>query len=197
MSWVVCLHWQSAKNELQWRTFSWLASVLWVSFSDLKCLLGHRKGNWPTLIDKNTNTKPIYNTPISPCKKTESEARQVTITGYTAYTVEKSSRLHRLSSFFSSQSTQNRYFKDFPKRISWLGMEKLNLTQQKHAFTNQKKCTTTQNKQTNLKPGLVASYNIQPGNGEGLFWCWHFIGCHLLTHLDTHLLTPQTHTGPF
>jgi len=25
-------------------------------------------------------------------------------------------------------------------------MEKLNLTQQKHAFTNQKKCTTTQNK---------------------------------------------------
>jgi len=26
------------------------------------------------------------------------------------------------------------------------GMEKQNLTQQKHAFTNQKKCTTTQNK---------------------------------------------------
>jgi len=26
-------------------------------------------------------------------------------------------------------------------------MEKLNLTQQKNAFTNQKKCTTTQNKQ--------------------------------------------------
>jgi len=25
-------------------------------------------------------------------------------------------------------------------------MEKLNLTQQKHTFTNQKKCTTTQNK---------------------------------------------------
>jgi len=32
------------------------------------------------------------------------------------------------------------------KPISWLGMEKLNLTQQKHAFTNQKKCITTQNK---------------------------------------------------
>ena len=27
----------------------------------------------------------------------------------------------------------------FPKPISWLGMEKLNLTQQKHTFTNQKK----------------------------------------------------------
>jgi len=27
-------------------------------------------------------------------------------------------------------------------------MEKLNLTQQKHTFTNQKQCTTTQNKHT-------------------------------------------------
>jgi len=35
----------------------------------------------------------------------------------------------------------------FPKPISWLGMEKQNLTQQKHTFTNQMKCTTTQNKQ--------------------------------------------------
>jgi len=35
----------------------------------------------------------------------------------------------------------------FPKPISWLGVEKLNLTQQKRTFTNQKKCTTTQNKQ--------------------------------------------------
>jgi len=38
------------------------------------------------------------------------------------------------------------HFGDIPKPISWLGMEKLNLTQQKHAFSNQKKCTTTQNK---------------------------------------------------
>jgi len=53
----------------------------------------------------------------------------------------------------------------FPKPISWLGMEKLNLTQQTHTFINQNKCTTTQK----LKPGLVASY-ICPGNGEGLFW---------------------------
>jgi len=28
-------------------------------------------------------------------------------------------------------------------------MQKLNLTQQKHTFTNQKKCTTTQNKHKN------------------------------------------------
>jgi len=48
-------------------------------------------------------------------------------------------------------------------------MEKQNLTQQKHAFTNQNKCTTTQNKHKKLKPGLVASYDILPGNREGLF----------------------------
>jgi len=39
-------------------------------------------------------------------------------------------------------------------------MEKqLNLTQQKHAFTDQKKCTATQSKHKKLKPG----------NGAGLF----------------------------
>jgi len=48
--------------------------------------------------------------------------------------------------------------------------KKLNLTQQKHAFTNQEKCTTTQNKHTQkLKPGLVAFYDIPPVNGAGLF----------------------------
>jgi len=47
-------------------------------------------------------------------------------------------------------------------------MEKLNLTPQKQAFTNQKKCTKTQNKHKKLKPGLVASYNIRPGNEAGL-----------------------------
>jgi len=30
-------------------------------------------------------------------------------------------------------------------------MEKLNLTKQKHTFTNQKKCTTTQNKHRKTK----------------------------------------------
>jgi len=49
-------------------------------------------------------------------------------------------------------------------------MEKLNVTQLKHTFTNEKKCTTTQNKHKKLKPGLVASYDIRPENGEGLFW---------------------------
>jgi len=63
----------------------------------------------------------------------------------------------------------------FPKPISWLGMEKLKLTQQKHTFTNQNKYNTTQNTHKKIKPGLVASYDIWPGNGQGLFWLWHFI----------------------
>jgi len=38
------------------------------------------------------------------------------------------------------------------------------------------------------KPGLVASYDIRPGNGEGLFWFWSFINL-LLTYLDSYPLT--------
>jgi len=92
----------------------------------------------------------------------------------------------------------------FPKPISWLGMEKLNLTQQKHTFTSQKKCTTTQNKHKNTKARFsrllrhpaVASYDIQPGNGEGLFWFRRFINLSL-TYLDIYPLTYSsgTHTG--
>jgi len=44
-------------------------------------------------------------------------------------------------------------------------MEKLNLTQQKQTFTNQKECNTTQNKHKKVKPGLVASISVRPGNG--------------------------------
>jgi len=64
-----------------------------------------------------------------------------------------------------SDSTQNRSFRRrVSKPISWLGTK--NLTQQQHTFINQKECTTTQNK---LNTGLVAFYNIRPGNGAGLF----------------------------
>jgi len=37
-----------------------------------------------------------------------------------------------------------------------------------------------------LKPGLVTSYNIQPGNGEGLHWFRHCINLSL-TYLPTYL----------
>jgi len=39
-----------------------------------------------------------------------------------------------------------------------------------------------------LKPGLVASYNIRLGNGEGLFLFWRFTNLSL-TYLDTYSLT--------
>jgi len=42
-----------------------------------------------------------------------------------------------------------------PSRSLGLVWKKLNLTQQKHAFTNEKKCTTTQYKTQKLKLGLV------------------------------------------
>jgi len=67
-------------------------------------------------------------------------------------------------------------------------MEKLNLTQQKHAFTNQKELQQHKINTKKLKPGLVASYNIWPGNREDLFWFWHFINLSL-AFLDTYTLT--------
>jgi len=48
-----------------------------------------------------------------------------------------------------------------------------------------------------LKPGLVASYDIQPGNGEGLFLFRYFINLsltYLLRCLPT-FLQPGTHMG--
>ena len=62
------------------------------------------------------------------------------------------------------------HFRDVsPSQSPGLVWKKLNLPQQKHAFTNQKKGTTTQNKHRKLKPGLVAFCDIWPGNGMGLF----------------------------
>ena len=61
--------------------------------------------------------------------------------------------IDRLSCGFTSHSTQNRSLRRrFAKLISCLGIgKKLNLTQQKHAFANQKKRTTTQNKRKKTK----------------------------------------------
>jgi len=44
-------------------------------------------------------------------------------------------------------------------------MKKINLTQQKHTFTNRKKCL----RYKKLQLGLVAFYDIRPGNGADLF----------------------------
>ena len=48
--------------------------------------------------------------------------------------------------------------------------------------------TLTENLKLQLSPGLVASYDIQPGDGVGLFWDKH-THVYLLTYL------PRTHTG--
>jgi len=48
--------------------------------------------------------------------------------------------------------------------------------------------TLTENLKLQLSPGLVASYDIQPGNGVGLFWDKH-THVYLLTYL------PRTHTA--
>jgi len=63
-------------------------------------------------------------------------------------------------------------FGDVPQAnlLAWYGKTKSNTT--KHTFTNQKK-------HKKLNPGLVASYDIRPGNGEGPFWFWCFINLSL------------------
>jgi len=61
----------------------------------------------------------------------------------------------------TSHSTHNRSFRGriFPgNQLHWYWS-------QKHALSNNKK-----NLKLQLSPGLVASYDIQPGNGVGLFW---------------------------
>jgi len=65
----------------------------------------------------------------------------------------------------------------------------LNPTHSLTACTDQKKCTTTQNKQKTKKPGLVTSYDIRPGNREDLFLFWRFINLSFtyLQYLDTRL----------
>jgi len=56
-----------------------------------------------------------------------------------------------------------------PSQSLALVWKKLNLTQQMHAFTNQKKCTATRNKHKKLKPGLVVFYDVRPRSGVGIF----------------------------
>jgi len=52
----------------------------------------------------------------------------------------------------------------------------------------------------NLKPSLVASYDIRPGNGGGLFWFRRFINLsltYLLRHLPTYLQPWDPHRAWF
>jgi len=60
--------------------------------------------------------------------------------------------------------------------ISWLVLKKLNPTQQNQTFTRKRKILQHEINTQKLKPGLVASYDLWPGNGEGRIL--HFWGPH-------------------
>jgi len=80
----------------------------------------------------------------------------------------------------------------FPEPISWLGMEKLNLTQQNHAFINQKKCTTTQ--KTKARFSRILQHPAWKRRGLILVLAIHKFVTYLLRHLPTYL-QPRTIDG--
>jgi len=81
--------------------------------------------------------------------------------------------------FYVPLNTKIGHFGDVPQAnlLTWYGETKPNTT--KHTFTKNTK---------KLKPDLAASYDIRPGNGEGLFWIRRFINLSL-TYLPRHLPT--------
>jgi len=83
---------------------------------------------------------------------------------------------------------KNRWFRRRSPRQS-LGLEwrKQNRIQQKHTFTNQRSVLQHKINTKKLKPALVASYDIQPGNGDGLFRFRRFINLSL-AYLRTYTL---------
>jgi len=75
-------------------------------------------------------------------------------------------------------------------------MEKLNLTQEKHTFANQKKCTTTKNKQkTKARFSRLLLHLAWKRRGPILVSALHKFVTHLLTQILTHLLS-LTALGP-
>jgi len=75
-----------------------------------------------------------------------------------------------LSYFLERKSSQMGHFGHVPQvnLLAWYGKTKPN-TKSTHSPI---KRNVLQHKK--LKPGLVASYDIWPGNEGGLFWFWHF-----------------------
>ena len=74
----------------------------------------------------------------------------------------------------------------FPKQILWLGMEKQKLNT-KHAFTNQKQCTTTQDKHKKLvRFGRLLRHLAWKRRGLILILALHKFITYLLTAPDPH-----------
>ena len=87
--------------------------------------------------------------------------------------------------------TKQVILKTFRKPISSLGMEKQNLTQQKHTFTHEKKRITTQRNKARFSRFL--RHPARKQTGPILVLALHKFVTYLFTHLDTYLLTA---TGP-
>jgi len=98
--------------------------------------------------------------------------------------------------FYVPLDTKQVFSKKYPKPISGL-VWKNNLTQQKHTFTNLKKCTIIQNKNKKLNPSIVASYNIRPGNGRAYsgFGASKIVTYLLTWHLSTYLQPQDSHAA--
>ena len=76
-------------------------------------------------------------------------------------------------------------------------MEKLNVTQQKHTFSNQTKCNTTQNKhkKTKVRFSRLLRHPAWKRRRPILVLALHKVFAYLIRHLPTYL-QPGTHTGP-
>jgi len=86
------------------------------------------------------------------------------------------------------------HFGDIPQAnlLAWYG--KPNLTQQKHTFTNQKNCTTTQiTQKTKVRFSSLVRHPAWKWRGTILVLALHI--CHLLAYTLTHLLTAQDPHG--
>jgi len=78
-------------------------------------------------------------------------------------------------------------------------MEKLNLTQQKHAFTTEKKCTTTQNKhrETKARFSHLLRHPAWKWTEPILVLALHKFVTYLLTYLDTYLQPRDPHGAKY
>jgi len=80
--------------------------------------------------------------------------------------------------------------------LAWYGKTKPNTTKA-HIYQSKE---TTKNNRKKLKPGLVASYDIWPGNAQGLFWFRRFINlslAYLLRHLPTYFQPRELHWASY
>jgi len=99
---------------------------------------------------------------------------------------------------YMSHSTQNKSFwrRSPSQSLGWYGKTKPNTTKA-HIHRSKRNVLQHQINTKKLKPGLVTSYKIRPGNRESLFWFWHFINLSL-TYLHRHYpltYSPESHTG--